>query len=225
MSMRIVRGLQGRAANFYKLYVRRDPFFRAVTKWFADNGDGTLRLDYPLDDSSVVFDVGGYHGDFADAIYRKFRCRVFVFEPVPEFHQHCVQRFHGNPSIACLNYGLAANSGWLPIQLSEDGSSFKRETTGAPAQSAQVRSIVEVVAELGLKGIDLIKINIEGGEFDLLPALIESGLVRQTGFIQVQFHDFIAGATAARESIRKSLGRTHREMWCYPFVWESWERI
>ena len=220
-----IDAIRRRAANLYRLHVRREPYLRAVTKWFADEGDQTLRLDYPLNDSSVVFDVGGYQGDFCDAIFRKFRCRVFVFEPVPEFHQRCAQRFHGNPSITCLNYGLAARSGRFPICLSEDGSSFERKISGAPSQSANVRSVAEVVAELGVRTIDLLKINIEGGEFELIPALVETGLVERIRHIQVQFHNFIAGSVAAREGIRESLGRTHRETWCYPFVWESWERI
>jgi FkbM family methyltransferase len=223
--MRLIRSLQGRAANFWRLHIRRDPFFRAVAQWFADNGDGTLRLDYPLNASSVVFDVGGYHGDFADAMFRKFGCRVFVFEPVPEFNAHCVKRFAGNPAITCLNYGLAARSGWLPIQVSEDASSFKRELDAAPAQRAEVRSLATVVAALGVDTIDLMKVNIEGGEFDLLPALVETGLVKRTRYIQVQFHTFIDGAEAARDAVRSSLALTHREQWCYPFVWESWARI
>lgn len=47
-----------------KLALRR---FRAmqkatVRKWHADNGDSKLRLEYPLDSESTVFDLGGDEG-------------------------------------------------------------------------------------------------------------------------------------------------------------------
>jgi FkbM family methyltransferase len=215
--------LTRKISHFYKLYVLRDPFLWTVKKWFADHGDETLRLDYPLDKSSVVFDVGGYLGDYADAIHKKYGCRIYLFEPVPAFYDQCVERFSNNSSITCLNYGLSSASGWFEMNLNNNESSFKKIEDGSTAQQAQVRSITEVVAELGIKEIDLIKINIEGGEFDLLPIMIESGLVKRIKYIQVQFHNFIAGAVDGRLSIRRSLESTHREMWNYEFVWESWE--
>ena len=43
-----------------------------VARWFKDKGDQTLRLDFPLlDSNSIVFDVGGYAGDFANKIHQK----------------------------------------------------------------------------------------------------------------------------------------------------------
>ena len=50
--------------------------------WVRDNGDHTLRLDYDLNEDSIVFDVGGYRGDFTSAIFNKYNCNVYVFEPV-----------------------------------------------------------------------------------------------------------------------------------------------
>lgn len=207
------------------MYVLRDSFLISAKNWFLDKGDETLRLIYPLDKSSVVFDVGGYQGDYAEAIHKKHGCQVYLFEPVPSFYQECVERFSNNPSITCFNYGLSSNTGWFEIGLDDNASSFKKIDIGEKTQLAQLRSVTEIFAELGLKKIDLIKINIEGGEFDLLPAIIDSGLIKQIKYLQIQFHNFIEGSVQNRQSIRKSLGKTHREMWNYEFVWESWELL
>jgi hypothetical protein len=48
-------------------------------------------------------------------------------------------------------------------------------------------------------------------------------LIKQINYIQIQFHNFVDGAVENRQLIRAALGRTHREMWNYDFVWESWE--
>lgn len=210
--------------HLYKLYILRDPFLCNVKKWFADQGDETLRLDYPLNTDSVVFDVGGYLGDYADAIHKKFGCRVYVFEPVPMFYEECVKRFNNNPSITCFNYGLSSVSGWFEMRLDDNGSSFKT-IEGGTLQQAQIRAISEVISDLDINKIDLIKINIEGGEFDLLPAIIDSGLINRIKYVQVQFHNFITHAVENRLAICNSLEKTHREMWNYEFVWESWELI
>ena len=212
-------------AYLFKLYVLRDSFLISAKSWFLDKGDETLRLSYLLDKSSIVVDVGGYVGDYAEAIYKKYGCSVYLFEPVPSFYNECVKRFSGNPSIVCLNYGLSSSSGWFEIGLDDNASSFKKIDIGEKTQLAQLRSVAEVYAELGLSKIDLIKINIEGGEFDLLPAMIDSGLIKQVKYLQIQFHNFIEGAVENRLSIRKSLEKTHREMWNYEFVWESWELL
>ncbi len=217
--------LANKASYLYKLYVVRDPFLRNVKRWFADQGDQTLRLNYQLDKSSIVFDVGGYLGDYAEAIYQKFGCRIFLFEPVPNFYHQCVKRFNGNPSIVCLDYGLSSRSGWFDININNNESSFKKIEAEGMKQKAEVRSMSEVVSELGIEKIDLIKINIEAGEFDLLPAIIDSGLIKKIKYIQVQFHNFEASAADARSRIRSSLEKTHHEMWNYEFVWESWELI
>ena len=73
--------------------------------------------------------------------------------------------------------------------------------------------------------IDLIKINIEGGEFELLERMFEQGLVAKCKNIQIQFHDFFPEAKSLRQDIRERLKETHHLTYDYYFVWENWERI
>jgi len=206
----------------YRLHVKREPFLREARRWFRDKGDETLRLDYPLDAGSCVVDVGGFQGDFADAINRRFDCPVVIFEPVPAFFAHCAQRFVSNAKIRVVDCGLGAMDGSLPIEVAEDASSFNRSIPSAMVETVKLRRADAILTELGLDGIDLMKINIEGGEYDLLWALIESGWIARIRYLQVQFHNFVPDAAARRDAIRAKLGETHREMWNYEFVWESW---
>src|SRR4051794_32654586 len=82
--------------------IRRGPVTdreRLVETWHAMNGDTTLRLDFPLDTSSVVADVGGYQGQWASDIYARFRCRIHVYEPAAECADRIRERFEHNPDI------------------------------------------------------------------------------------------------------------------------------
>ncbi len=205
----------------YRRYILREKALLELGRWYKDKGDELLRANYPLSSQSVVLDIGGYRGDFAAAIYERFGCTVYVFEPVAEYYNQCVARFKNNDKIICLNFGLSSANGTLDISVSEDASSLVVHSNLA-TDRVKIRSISEVIEELALEQLDLVKINIEGGEYDVLPALIESGNIEKVKFLQVQFHTFIPNAVIKRDSIREMLKLTHKEDWNYEFVWESW---
>ncbi len=68
------------------------------------------------------------------------------------------------------------------------------------------------------------EINIEGGEYEVLPRLIDVGMVKDIDRLQIQFHSFVDNAAARREDIQSKLAKTHEMVWCYDFVWECWTR-
>lgn len=220
--MRIFKALTRRLSWLYGLYVRRDPFLREVRRWLKNGGDQTLRLEYPLTSESLVVDVGGYRGDFADEILSRFGCRVLIFEPVLAFYDECGIRFFGSPKVQIFNWGLGAEDAVLPMELQNDGSHFTQDLRSGATVCSRLRRVDEVLDELGIEQIDLMKINIEGGEYDLLDRLIESGWIHRVHYLQVQFHNFVPDARDRREDVRNRLLETHSEMWNYEFVWESW---
>lgn len=221
--MNIFKKIKSTLSNRYRLYVKRDPFLIEVARWFRNKGDETLRLDYDLSKESVVFDVGGYQGDFANKINKRFGSKVYVFEPVNSFYKVCVERFKNNPQITCLNYGLSSSNGFLQIGLSDDASSFNSPHANSTFEQVEIRSVIEVIRDLKVEKIDLFKINIEGGEFDVIPELIKSQDIKKIKHLQVQFHNFVNSAIEKRDQIRLDLNKTHNEMWNFEFVWESWK--
>ena len=68
------------------------------------------------------------------------------------------------------------------------------------------------------------KINIEGGEFEVIPELIKTNLISRVDNLQVQFHEFIDNSKYKRDEIQKKLRKTHRLTYNYYFVWENWEK-
>ena len=66
------------------------------------------------------------------------------------------------------------------------------------------------------------KINIEGGEFELLERLIQTGLISRIKNIQVQFHNIAVESTKRMEKIHQGMYKTHQPTFQYKFVWENW---
>jgi FkbM family methyltransferase len=196
---------------------------RDVLRWRKDRGDEALRLDYPLSADDVVFDLGGYVGDFAAAIQERYGCTVYVFEPVRDFFLTCQDRFAGNERIRCFNFGLSASRQQVQISVDGDASSTAHDTTGQ-LEEIQLEVFDEFLQRFGVREVALLKINIEGGEFDVLDHLIDTRVISRIHHLQVQFHNFAQDAISRRDRIRAALGRTHRLNWNYHFVWESWSR-
>jgi len=198
------------------------PTQRAFRHWDGRRGDQTLRLDYPLGPDSMVVDVGGYQGQWASDIYARFRCRVLVFEPVPEFARLLAERFVFNDDVEVLQLGLAGRSRREDMLLSGDASSACR--SGGRRLSADIVEAGAYFEHRRISGIDLMKVNIEGGEYELLEHLLDTGWVGRIDHLQIQFHDFAQNAEARMASIRRLLAESHRCAWSHAPFWESWSR-
>jgi len=191
-----------------------------VIPWFKDNGDKTHRLNYELSKDSIVFDVGGYHGDWAADIFCKYGCYLYVFEPVQSFAELIKQRFSDNEKIYSYNFGLAGKDETIDITLNEDSSSTIKSS--AKTETVSLVEAIKFIQESNIESIDLIKINIEGGEYALLEHLIEANFISKIKNIQVQFHDFVPDAEKKMKYIQQKLNRTHHLTYQYEFVWENW---
>jgi FkbM family methyltransferase len=205
-------------------WLRHKRFRRGIRHWFRQHGDDNLRLDYPLDSSSVVFDVGGFEGDFAAAIHSRYGCTVHVFEPVPEFLATLQARFEGNSQIVIHPFGLGGRTETVPMSLDANGSSHVKETGGGKPVSAQILSFSDFIAKSGVTAVDLMKSNIEGAEFDLLEHMLETGHISMIRDLQVQFHRFVPDSSRRRRAIRRRLAATHALTYEFYFVWENWRR-
>lgn len=192
-----------------------------MSAWVKDRGD-TLRIIYELDAESLVFDLGGYEGQWASDIFAKYCCAIHVFEPVPEFFKNIQQRFAKNPKIRVYNFGLAGTNRKTKIFVNKDSSSlFKKD---GQVQLIELVRAFDFLTSQQIRQIDLMKINIEGGEYELLEYLIDFEYIHSIHNIQVQFHDFVPDAEARMLSIQKKLSETHDLTWQYPFVWENWRK-
>lgn len=195
-----------------------------VKAWYADNGDATLRIDYPLNKKSLVFDVGGYEGNWASEIYCKYGSEIYIFEPVSTFYCKINSRFSENEHVQLFNFGLGGKNEQIKIGISQDASSIYK-TSQNFHQEISIIDISDFIIERGITKIDLMKINIEGGEYDLLDSLIQSGLHKIVDNFQIQFHDFVPNAEARMKKIHEGLQKSHKLTYQYQFVWENWKAL
>lgn len=196
-----------------------------VQKWYADGGDYGLRFNYHFDRGAVVLDVGGYEGQWASDLYGRSPCSIHVFEPAKIYAQNIAQRFIHNPEIRVYPFGLGARTRTEQITIAGDATSTIRNQTGRKEEIDIVDVSEWISRSIGdTTSIDLIKINIEGGEFELLPRLLDTGVIKRTKNLQIQFHDVSPTSRAEVDAIRTQLSATHDPVYQYDFVWDDWRR-
>lgn len=179
----------------------------------------SLRYEYNLTPESIVLDCGGYEGRFAETLVNKYGCTVYVYEPIHRFHEALVEKFKRTLNIRLFNHGVAGTNrvDWFCIKGDMTG---KFADTG-DEQVVWLRDITQIIGEIG-KPIALLKLNIEGLEYEVLEALSDSVCLRAVQNIQVQFH-----GTPGREryqALRDKLLQTHALTFDFPFCWQNFQQ-
>ncbi len=195
---------------------------KLVLYWKSHDLNNTLRLNYPLNENSLVFDLGGYLGEWSNDIFTKYSCNIYIFEPVPEYFNLIKDRCKEEKKIKVYNFGLSNVNKYTRLNIDQDSTS---EFTLSNHKTIKIKlvSFAEFLAKKEITDIDLIKINIEGGEYDLLESMIENHLAGKIENIQIQFHDFVPNAKLRMSKIQKNLSKTHKLTYQYKFLWENWQ--
>lgn len=191
-------------------------------RWSADHGDETLRLDYSINSDDIVIDCGAYHGAWSRKIYDRYRCKIIAFEPVKTHYLITNKTLSGTGALI-YHAGLGPRRETCTISVAGDASSVL--VRSGCQETIEMLSIDDIIQRHALSNIRLMKINIEGSEYDLLDHMLRVGIITLIDDIQVQFHDFIPNAILRRQSIRAALQKTHVLTYDYEFIWENWRII
>lgn len=184
-----------------------------------------MRYEYELTPDSVVIDCGGYEGRFAEEISRRYGCWVYVHEPVREFYERTRDRLAPWGRVAVIHSGVGRQSEFSSFRVKGDMTGEFADGTGS-VERVDLEDAARVIP-INLSGVerpsvDLMKLNIEGGEFDVIERLLECGLMPKIRNLQVQWHPVVADAEQRREAIMKRLAETHELTWDFGWVWQNW---
>jgi FkbM family methyltransferase len=169
-----------------------------------------LRYAYDLKETDLVIDIGAYRGEWAETIYTNYGCKVIAIEPT----EYIRDFRHGQ----VINKAAATHNGKIQF----GGMSYYTSAFEEGTHEYECFDINGMLKELD--EIAVMKINIEGAEYDLLDYIISAGLHKKIRNFQVQFHQIVNRPYLMwYEGIAMKLSKTHKCTWSYPFCWENWE--
>lgn len=158
------------------------------------------RYEYEVLTGEKIIDIGSYQGEWSNEMIRRYGCNVELFE------------------------ALENRAAWLFDGELEFGGAFYYSTQFADNKPYRYKCVD--IAPFLQSEIAVCKINIEGGEYDLLNYIIFTGAIRNIRNLQVQFHEVdVIDWQEKYNTLATRLSMTHRLSWRYPFCWESWERV
>lgn len=211
-----------RGLRYVQGQVRPTEIQKTRKEWAADGGYHRHRFDYELNQDSVVFDLGGFRGQWAADLFARFGCDVLVFEPVSEYAEHIRDRFRHNPKVRVFEFGLGGSTRTDVFQV--QGAASSKFITEGSSQSIEIVAFEDFMVEQQLSKVDVLKMNIEGGEYELLTKILDTGNIEKFVNIQIQFHDLYPTAEAEMLEIQRQLSNTHELTFHYKFLMENWAR-
>lgn len=189
-------------------------------KWQENNLEH-LRYEYDIRKEEVVLDIGAYDGAFSKEMMQRYDCHVIAFEPT--------DAIDNNSTLSDLHrrhIWIEKKAAWIDHAGIEMGGEHNWVSPYFFDHRKRYESLdlaAYVRQQMAISTIALCKINIEGGEYELLKHLAREDALRHMRHLQVQFH-MIDGHDYEAEyrEVAGLLGKTHQIQWRYPFVWESW---
>ena len=166
-----------------------------------------------------MIDFGAFIG-FTALLAASHGVEVFAYEPNPMSHDLLVRNVAANPDLAPLmhlfRYGVGPRDGDAILYAkacADSGASLHRTIErgsiiqGLPSASIHLRDASTVLREVGLDRRTLLKIDIEGAEYQVLPA-IAALLGEAKPWLHVSFHPFnlIAGDDPYRTELLRLRG-------------------
>jgi FkbM family methyltransferase len=180
----------------YDISPRKAPFG-------SDYGGWTVAIE-ELKPARTIYSFGvGNDISFDLAMIQGFGCNVHGFDPSPPVASWIrTQKLPAN--YAFHPYGLGASDGDISFFAPSPKSgmfsvSDRHRQVGGTEVKLSVKCLSSIVASLGSPCIDLLKIDIEGAEYDLLPSIIQCPVpIRQ---LLIEFHHR-AGVGSLQDTVR-----------------------
>ena len=202
-----IEGVRGRLRDTFRLVKRAvrtifgtDHLLRCdisipKSRLGSDYGGWTVCLDLLKRDPTIIYSVGlGHDISFDLALAAEITCEIFGFDPTPKTRAWLTT----HPLPACFHYvpvGLADRDGLLEFGLPSDPSfddfSLVRKDK-AEFVLCEVQRLSSLAAKLRHTRIDLLKMDIEGAEYQVIDDLCSGSLLPAQ--LLIEFHHRINDA-------------------------------
>lgn len=181
--VRIARGLKNRTMRlfFHVLLTRlvEDSEWR-LEKLGSRHGGWVVPAD--MIEPEWICYCGGVGEDvtFDLTLIERFGCDVYAFDPTPRAIRHVSMAAAGNHRFHFFPYGLWSADTELKFYASRNPELVNHSVVNLQRTStyfvAPCKRVSTVMKDLGHRRIDLLKIDIEGAEYEVLNSLMDDGL-------------------------------------------------
>jgi FkbM family methyltransferase len=135
----------------------------------------------------------------------------------------CLNKFRMIDKIKLYQSGLSSENKVVDFHIDGEASSIYFGSVLGEF-GINLKKIDEFLLEEKIEIVDLIKMNIEGSEYELLEYMLNNNLITKFKNLQIQFHDNVFdGWEQKYNNIKENLKKTHHLTYEFEFKFENWE--
>jgi len=180
-----------------KVFLGKEPRIKrqlnVTTRWYGTPSAGFFIDASQLSKESIVYSFGvGEDISFDTELIAATACRVFGFDPTPKSIKY-IESISPITNYSLMPVGLHAHDGFVTFYLPDNpdhvsctsvpdiGESKEGGTFEAP-----VKRFATIASELGHRKVNLLKMDIEGSEYEVLDDILSSDVIVEQ--IAIEFH-------------------------------------
>ena len=201
-------------ASIYKKYlkIKKNSFHLKIGhkrnyKWYCNTYGGFYVCPDLLNENSVVYSFGiGEDMTFDNAITKIHNCPVYCFDPTPK-SINWFKKQKENELIHFFEFGISDQNEFVKFYLPKNmdhvsGSVINQRNVDInKTVTVEMESLNRIMDKIGHKHIDVLKMDIEGAEYNVIKNILENDL--SITLILVEFHDrfFDDGLNMTKQTI------------------------
>lgn len=176
--------------------------------WYGSKYGGFYILPDLLKSKSTVYSFGiGEDVSFDLEVIKRHGCTVFGFDPTPKSIKWVNDR-NLQEQFVFKPYGIGKETGIVTFYLPENdeyvsGSlNENKNISTSKSISVPVKSFHDIISELGHEKIDVLKMDIEGAEYEILPILLSQKTEITQILIEVHHRFYDDGNKRTKEALK-----------------------
>lgn len=168
-------------------------------EWYGNTYGGFYVHPDILSKDSIVYSFGiGKDISFDKAIIENHKCHLFAFDPTPK-SVNWIKNQQLPSKFRFFEYGIDSKSGFVNFNLPKNknyvsGSILKHQNVDENNFiSVPMKCLTDITNELGHNHIDLLKMDIEGSEYEIIESILSSPVQINQILLELHGRFFVDG--------------------------------
>ena len=175
-----------------------------------------------LDENSIIFDLGTYLGQSAEHFSNMYNSKIYTFEPFEPFYIQAKSNLATHKNIQVFPFGLGNKDSVIHMSDAGDATSSVSKVSSVSNKECQIKDFFVFLEENNITKIDLLYVNIEGGEYDLLDYIYSRNFQINIKYIIVQYHYPSIVNDIKIQNHHTILSNSHVCVFNYKYIWTKW---
>lgn len=215
-----------RLFNFLRCgHIRKD--ISCKSKWFGNKYGGFYVIPELISKNAIVYSFGvGKDISFDRSLINSFDCQIFAFDPTPDSIAWCKEQ-NLPDKFKHYDFGLSNKSENVTFFLPKNknhvsGSSIGHsQVSQKNTASVRMKSFNDILKDHKHETLDLIKMDIEGSEYDVVESILRSDIKINQIVLEIHERFFHNG----KEKTIKLLGALRKNGFLLHSISSSYEEL